>query len=234
MDALMQARAESIAALSSTNANELAINSGHSTAQLIATCAHTNVPTRSARAHNEHVEPPCAERVNSEASHPADAHIAESLAPVTAELDSIRAQLTSLLAAPPTVEQRVAHAGQREGELDSSDPAKPHAPRPNQLSLCALASIFLNVAALGAAAAIGAKQLWGRGAYEPMPLSCSFGLFATVSFLYLFAQTLQPIQRPHVPAQRLQATEHPRAAVRRPCRARPTYRLLLSLALVMC
>eukprot|EP00965_Chrysotila_dentata_P141590 4679287-Pleurochrysis_carterae.AAC.1 len=86
MDALMRAQVESIAAQSATNACDAPNTSRNRPVQRNPAKPRTNVT-----AHSGHKTQPT--RVESNAARGADPHIAESLAPVTAELDSIREQL---------------------------------------------------------------------------------------------------------------------------------------------
>eukprot|EP00965_Chrysotila_dentata_P012183 399732-Pleurochrysis_carterae.AAC.1 len=87
--------------------------------------------------------------------------------------------------------------------------------------MCAIASIFLNIAALGAAAAIGTRQLWNDGASDPASLCFSYGLIATLPSMYLSASALWPAHSSLPPTRRTQATERQRPTARRLRSAKP-------------
>eukprot|EP00965_Chrysotila_dentata_P091070 3007028-Pleurochrysis_carterae.AAC.3 len=88
----------------------------------------------------------------------ADVRIAERPVATASELDTIREQLASLLAAT---------SEQRSSTIEASDAARARtsdgpsvASQPHRFSTCTLLSILLNAAAFSAAAAIGTRQLW--------------------------------------------------------------------------
>eukprot|EP00965_Chrysotila_dentata_P217155 6189816-Pleurochrysis_carterae.AAC.1 len=235
MDALVRARDESIAALASANASKHSAGLGGGTSQRRTAGSPNDAQTHPERAPNVDFKQVRTGHDDPDAPHIADAIIAaDSLTPVTAELDSLREQLASLLAAAPSLEPGRAPAEQHKGEPDTSVHTKSRETRPNHLSMWVLVSILLNVAALGAAAAIGARQLWDHGASEPVQLSYSIGLTAACSSLCLLVSALRTVHLPCVPMQRLQATELPRATTRRDRQPRASNLLLLSLVVVLC
>eukprot|EP00965_Chrysotila_dentata_P107931 3565140-Pleurochrysis_carterae.AAC.1 len=181
MDALMQAQAESIAALSPANADKSPADTNAKAAQQRIDASPINTPARATAARNVQVE-----RESNETPRVQDSLIADSLAPVTAELDSIQEQLAVLLAAAPA-------AKQQQVALGESTAAEPPAARPMQHSLWVVASVLLNVAALGA---VAAKQLWDQGEFDPVLLLCSAGLSAAFLPLHLPALARRSAYRP--------------------------------------